>query len=175
LETRINPRGLGKRPSVQITKERKCSQNCSNWRGITLLSVIRNIISGIRCEKIKIGIETKLRREQAGFRSNRSCVDQINRVRILIKQSNEFLSALYLLFIDFEKAFDSIDRDQIWIELKIYGIPPKIKNSCKNHKKIILARLYTMGNLVHVLREAQVSNKGVFAHQPFSLLQWIQQ
>jgi hypothetical protein len=44
----------------------------------------------------------------------------------LTEQSNEFLSALYLLFIDFEKAFDSTNRDQIWIELKNYGIPPKI-------------------------------------------------
>jgi hypothetical protein len=46
----------------------------------------------------------------------------------LIEQSNKFLSALHLLFIDFEKAFDSIDRDQIWIELKNYRIPPKIIN-----------------------------------------------
>jgi hypothetical protein len=47
-------------------------------------------------------------------------------VRILKEQSNEFRGDLYLLFIDFEKAFDSIDRDQIWIQLKNYGIPPKI-------------------------------------------------
>jgi hypothetical protein len=47
---------------------------------------------------------------------------------------------LYLLFRDFEKAFDSTDRDQIWIELKNYGIPPKIIKLIWNHKKIILAK-----------------------------------
>jgi sorting nexin-29 len=85
--------------------------NCSNWRGITLLSVSSKILSCVIHGRIKNGIEIKLRREQAGFRSNTSCVDQSNTVTILIEQPNEFLSALYLLFIDFEKAFDSIDRD----------------------------------------------------------------
>jgi hypothetical protein len=88
--------------------------------------VISKTFSRIIHERIKYGIEIKLRREQACFRSNRSCVDKITTVRILTAQSNEFLSALYLLFIDSEKAFDSTDRDQIWIELKNYGIPPKI-------------------------------------------------
>jgi hypothetical protein len=76
--------------------------NCSNRRGITLLCVSSKIFSRLIHARIKIGIETKLRREQAGFRSNRSRVDQINTVRISTKQSNEFLSALYLLFISFE-------------------------------------------------------------------------
>jgi hypothetical protein len=56
-------------------------------------------------------LDVRTKREQAGFRSSRPCVDQISTVRMLIEQSNAFLSALYLLFIDSEKAFDSIDRD----------------------------------------------------------------
>jgi hypothetical protein len=100
--------------------------NCSNWRGITLPSVISKIFPRIIHERTKSGMETKLRKEQASFRSNRSCVDEINTFRILTEQSNTFHNALYLLVIDFEKAFDSIYRDEIWIELKNYGIPPKI-------------------------------------------------
>jgi hypothetical protein len=60
--------------------------NRSNWSGITLLSVISKIFSRIIHERITNGIETKLRREQADFKSNRSCIDQINTVRILIEQ-----------------------------------------------------------------------------------------
>jgi hypothetical protein len=96
--------------------------------------MISKIFSRIIHGRIKNGIETKIRSEQAGFRSITSCVDQINTVRILIEQSTEFLSSLYLLFIYFEKAFDSIDRDQIWIELNNYRIPSKlIQESYKDY------------------------------------------
>jgi hypothetical protein len=53
---------------------------CSNWRGITVLSMTSIIFSRIIHERIKNGIETKLRREHACFRSNRSRVGQINTV-----------------------------------------------------------------------------------------------
>jgi hypothetical protein len=38
----------------------------------------------------------------------------------------EFRSPLYLLFIDFEKAFDSVRREYIWAALRNKGIPQKI-------------------------------------------------
>jgi hypothetical protein len=59
------------------------------------LAIILDRISGI--------LETGIRKEQAGFRPNRSCIDQINTLRIIIKQSLEFQSPLYLLFVDYQK------------------------------------------------------------------------
>jgi hypothetical protein len=38
----------------------------------------------------------------------------------------EYSSNLYLIFIDFEKAFDSINRTRIWNIMKKYGIPELI-------------------------------------------------
>ncbi|KAL9970778.1 hypothetical protein ACROYT_G023202 [Oculina patagonica] len=38
----------------------------------------------------------------------------------------EWNSALYVNFIDYEKAFDSVDRETLWKLLKHYGIPEKI-------------------------------------------------
>ena len=72
-----------------------------------------------------------LRENQAGFRSNRSCIDQIATLRIIIEQSIEWNSQLYLNFIDYEKAFDSVDRETIWKLLSSYGIPQKIINLIK--------------------------------------------
>lgn len=77
-------------------------------------------------ERMVIHIDEKLRREQAGFRANRSCVDQINTLRIIIEQSLEMRSPLYTLFVDYEKAFDSISRECIWAELRNSGVPDKI-------------------------------------------------
>jgi hypothetical protein len=52
--------------------------NCKNWRGITLLSVPNKILSEIMLNWVKICIEKRLWREQAGYQSERSCIDQIN-------------------------------------------------------------------------------------------------
>jgi hypothetical protein len=67
-------------------------------------------------------VELRLRKEQAGFRRQRSCVDLINTLRIILEQRNEFQTTLYLTFIDFERAFNSINRRTMWQTLIEYGI-----------------------------------------------------
>ena len=46
--------------------------------------------------------------------------------RIIVEQSLERNSSLYINFIHYEKAFDSVDRATLWKPLKYYGIPKKI-------------------------------------------------
>uniref|UniRef100_A0A8D9ACT3 Craniofacial development protein 2 n=2 Tax=Cacopsylla melanoneura TaxID=428564 RepID=A0A8D9ACT3_9HEMI len=104
---------------------------CKNWRGITLLSIPSKILTRIILNRIKDSVDQKLRREQAGFRKDCSCVDLINTLRIILEQSTEFQTPLYAAFIDFEKAFDSIDRRVIWSVLKEYGVPQKLINLIK--------------------------------------------
>jgi len=68
-------------------------------------------------EQIKDVLERGLQKEQAGFYHNKSCIDQINTLRIIIEQSLEFQSPLYMLFVDYQRAFDSLNRAWIWEEL----------------------------------------------------------
>lgn len=88
-------------------------KDCNNWRGINILCVALKVFMMIILERMVKAVDAKIRSEQAGFREGRSCTDQINTIRIIIEQSVEMNSPLYLLFIDFEKAFDSIDRECI--------------------------------------------------------------
>ena len=44
----------------------------------------------------------------------------------------EFDSSLYINFVDYEKAFDSLDRDTLWKLLQHYGIPEKIITLIRN-------------------------------------------
>lgn len=46
-------------------------RECTNWRGITLLPVIRVEWSRLLISRIKKGVDNILRKEQAGFRENR--------------------------------------------------------------------------------------------------------
>ena len=77
---------------------------------------------------MKSALDSLLRDEQDGFRRERSCTDQIATLRIIIEQSLEWNSGLFLAFINFEKAFDSVDREAMWQILPHYGVPGKIIN-----------------------------------------------
>lgn len=107
-------------------------QNCGNYRGISLLSVPGKVLSRILLERMRQSVDSLLRENQAGFRQHRSCTDQIATLRIIIEESLEWNSPLYISFVDFEKAFDSIDRDVLWAIMRHYGIPDKIVRIVKS-------------------------------------------
>ena len=90
-----------------------------------LLSVLSKVFCRIILEKLKHALDRKLRCELAGFRKEKSCTYHITALRIKIEQSIEWQIPLYMNFIDFEKAFDSVDRNVIWQLMGHYGVPPK--------------------------------------------------
>ena len=104
---------------------------CKNWRGITLLNTIIKILAIVIHDRLLPVVDELLRPEQAGFRKNRSCTDHVNTLRIIVEQSVEWQAKLYLLFVDFERAFDTIHRTAIWSALANLGIPDKITNIIK--------------------------------------------
>ena len=53
-------------------------------------------------------------------------------LRIIIEQSLEWNSSLFLKFVDFEKTFDSLDREVLWNLMAHYGIPQKFINIIRN-------------------------------------------
>ena len=110
---------------IKLPKEGDLSY-CKNWRGIMLLNMASKVICRVILERIKIALDEKLREEQAGFRAGRSCTDQTATLRIIVEQSIEWQSSLYIKFIDFEKAFDSISREVLWKLLRHYWVPDKM-------------------------------------------------
>ena len=77
-------------------------------------------------ERIRIGIDKKLLKEQAGFRAKRSTTELIFILRNILEPANEWRVGLYIHFVDFEKAFDSMHRGSLWNILRSYGIPSKM-------------------------------------------------
>ena len=75
-------------------------RECKNWRGISLLSVVIKVKGKIVVDRIRIGVESRLTKEQAGFRPGRGTTEQIFILRNIIEQSIEWQSTLYVNFID---------------------------------------------------------------------------
>jgi uncharacterized surface protein with fasciclin (FAS1) repeats len=98
---------------------------CDNYRGIMLLSVPGKVLNRVMLQRLKTAVDDKLQDNQAGYRHNRSCADQIATLRIILVQSHEFNSSLYTVFVDFTKAFDNLDREVLWQLMRHYGIPEK--------------------------------------------------
>lgn len=121
--------------------------NCNNYRGITLLSVPGKVFNRVLLERMKETVDSQLRDEQAGFRQNRSCTDQIATLRIIVEQSLEWKSSLYINFIDYEKAFDSVDRGTLWKLLRHYGIPAKMVTLIRNSYDGMSCRVIHGGQL----------------------------
>ncbi|KAL6466641.1 hypothetical protein MHYP_G00244450 [Metynnis hypsauchen] len=67
-------------------------------------------------------------KRQKRMRKERSCTAQIATLRIILEQSLDWNSPLYVNFIDYEKAFDSVDRHTLWRLLRHHGVPEKITN-----------------------------------------------
>ena len=71
---------------------------------------------------------------QADFRKGRGTRDQIANICWIIKKAREFQKNIYLCFIDYAKAFDSVDHNKLWKILKEMGIP--------DHLTCLLRNLY---------------------------------
>ena len=71
---------------------------------------------------------------QAGFRKGRGTRDQIANIRWIMEKAREFQKNIYFCFIDYAKAFDSLDHNKLWEILQEMGTP--------DHLTCLLRNLY---------------------------------
>ena len=105
--------------------------NLNNYRGITLLNIFGKFFLGVLLERLNIVISQCeiLEQNQIGFRQGYQTSDHIFTLRALIE--NYFRNnkgPLYACFVDFKKAFDSVDHELLLQQLVTYGIKGKFLN-----------------------------------------------
>ena len=94
-----------------------------NYRGITLTSLAAKIYIALLGNRIEPKIDIILRKNQNGFRRNRSTTSQLLTIPRILEGVREKNVQATLLFVDFTKAFDSIHRGNMEQILLAYGLP----------------------------------------------------
>ena len=106
----------------------------NNYRGITLLSCISKLFTRIINNRLNEWAETEevLTEAQFGFRKGRSTSDCLfilhGLVEILVARGKK----LYCCFIDYEKAYDYIDRAALFYKLLNTSVSSKCVNIIKS-------------------------------------------
>ena len=88
---------------------------------------------------------------QAVFRKDRGTRDQIANIRWIMEKAREFQKNIYFCFIDYAKAFDCVDQNQLWKILKEMGIP--------DYLTCLLRNLYAKKQQLELDMEQQTGSK----------------
>jgi exonuclease III len=110
-----------------IPKGKKPKQFLKNWRPISLLNVTYKLASSAIANRIKTVLPHIINEDQKGFIEGR----QIGEVTRLIYDIMEYTESVQkpglLLLIDFEKAFDTVDRKFMKNVLEFFGFGQSIQ------------------------------------------------
>ncbi len=146
-------------------------QLCDNYRGISLLNVTSKLFSRMILNRIQQFIDNQLLEAQAGFRANRSTIDQIFTLKMIMEKRKEFNKPLFLCFIDITKAYDSVNRELLWKVCRNYGISEKLVNLLKMLYKNSKAKVRIDGELsTSFLIETGVLQGGIPSPILFNML-----
>lgn len=89
-----------------------------NYRPISLLSQVYKVFSRVITTRLYQRLDEYQPREQAGFRKGFGTIDHIFTLRQLIQKTEEYNRPLYLAYVDYEKAFDSVEHWAVVDSLK---------------------------------------------------------
>ena len=112
-------------------REGQC-QRISNYRMTALISHASKIMLKILQSSLQKYMNQELPDIWTGFRKGRGIRDQIANIHCIIEKAREFQKSIYLCFIDYAKAFDSVDHKKLWKILKEMGIPDHITCLLRN-------------------------------------------
>jgi hypothetical protein len=98
--------------------------NCKYY--ITLLSTASKLYANILKNKLNRHSESILEGEQCGFRRGRSTMDAIFTLQQILEKQREFNLPTFILFVKYEKAYDSLNQGKLSQILRDEDIPTQL-------------------------------------------------
>ena len=111
---------------IPLYKGKGPRSECSNYRGITLLSAAGKVFAYLLLARIKPTLLSHRRMQQSGFTLGRSTCDSILTLYNIVQRRQKYGRSTYAAYVDLHAAFYSISRPALWLLLKRAGVPEKI-------------------------------------------------
>ena len=93
--------------------------SCDNYRGISIMDTLAKIYDTLILNRLCLWFS--IDKCQAGAQKARSCLEQILSLRLLCNYALHKKCKLYILFIDYSKAYDRVSRQKLIAVLKSRG------------------------------------------------------
>lgn len=101
-----------------------------NYRGISILNALGKLYDSVLSSRLQLWY-TPLE-EQSGATKGRGCSEPILIIRLLIDIARKTRRKLFICFIDFEKAYDKVNRYELMKRLDSRGCGTKFLNALKS-------------------------------------------
>ena len=155
-------------------------KDINNYRPISLLSHMCKLFTKVIKNRIEKQLDINQAREQAGFRSGYSTTDHLQVITQLVQKSNEYEIPMCFIFVDYEKAFDSVEHcgiinaikehqiNSVYIEtlINIYNSGTSIIRLDKESNKFPIQKGVRQGDTL----SPKLFNAGL--EQVFRMLKW---
>ena len=88
-------------------------KECSSYHTIALISHASKVMPKILQARLQQYVNLEFTDVHTGFRKSRGTRDQIANIFWIIEKAREFQKNIYFCFIDYAKAFDCVDHNEL--------------------------------------------------------------
>ncbi|KAK6757667.1 hypothetical protein RB195_015465 [Necator americanus] len=149
-------------------------ENLRNYRLTCLLSVLYKVFTKITLTRMSRTLDEAQPQEQAGFRQRFSCLDHIQTVSRVIEVCQEYRLPLVLTFVDYEKAFDSVETNAILSALVDQGVYTSYARTLANYYDRCTTRIQRIHRPFTIPMGKEVRQGDTISPKLFTTaLQWI--
>ena len=111
-----------KSTDVTPTHKKDSKEDAKNYRPISLLPIVSKVLERCVGNRFYDHLKDLISALQHGFLPNRSCVTQLLSVLHTAGQSLDNNIESDMIYLDFAKAFDTVDHSALLAKLRLYGV-----------------------------------------------------